>query len=119
MEDIFSKALDKLKDRPARLDDVGLWLFVTVNTARALIDSCDKSALDNNIFSGCATVREVQYRFDTVQGMYGRRFCGKKNPAYGYLCSLAAFFDERELTKEQAALIHEYYKCSRYLLYEI
>ena len=39
MDDIFERALDKFKDRPTRLDDVELWLFVTANTARALIDS--------------------------------------------------------------------------------
>ena len=60
MDDIFERALDCLKGRPKRLDDVELWLFVTANTARALIDSSDKSALGDDIFSGCSTVREVR-----------------------------------------------------------
>ena len=119
MDDIFERALDKLKDRPKRLDDITLWLFVTANTARALIDSSDKSALGDDIFSGCSTVREVQYRFDTVQGRFGSRLLGGKNPAYSYLCSLVAFFDDRALTDEQTALLDIYFKCTGLLLYEI
>ena len=49
--DVFSDVLQQLEQRPDRLSDIRLWLFVAVNTARALIDSTDKQALENAVFT--------------------------------------------------------------------
>lgn len=117
--DIFQQMLSKLAGRPQKLEDVETWLFVTVNTARALIDSVNKDDLNKDIFAGCASVREIQYRFDMTQGMYGRKFSQKRDPNYNYLCSLAANFDERVITEHEHELIELYSKTDKYLLYEI
>ena len=50
---------------------------------------------------------------------FGSRLRNGKNPAYSYLCSLVAFFDDRALTDEQTALLDIYFKCTGLLLYEI
>lgn len=117
--DKLSQVLQVLESRPKRLTDTEMWLFVTVNTARALIDSTDKKALENAVFSGCRTVAEIQYGFDTIQGRYAGRFRSTKNEVYNYLCSLIAFFPDRELTQGELALIDEYSSIDRYIIYEL
>ena len=117
--DIFQDVLSKLADRPHRLDDIETWLFVTVNTARALIASVNKDDLNKDIFSNCTSVREVQYRFDMMQGIYGRKFSQKRDRNYNYLCSLAANFDEADISSHEHELIEQYSKTEKYLLYEI
>ena len=118
-EDIFTAVQNELKDRPKRLTDTQMWLFVAVNTAGALIDSADKSVRVEDIFAGCKRTREIQLHFDMIQGRYGRKFNSASNSTYGYLCSLVAFFDDTELSDEQISLISRFSKADRFLVYEL
>ncbi len=117
--DVFSDVLQQLDQRPNRLSDIRLWLFVAVNTARALIDSTDKQALENAVFTDCKSVSEIQYGFDVIQGRYGRKFRSSSDARYNYLCSLVAFFSDRELTQEEIRLTQQYNKVDKYLIYEL
>jgi hypothetical protein len=117
--DVFSDVLQQLEQRPDRLSDIRLWLFVAVNTARALIDSTDKQALENAVFTDCKSVSEIQYGFDMIQGRYGRKFRSSTDARYNYLCSLVAFFSDRELTQEELVLAQQYNKVDKYLIYEL
>ena len=47
---IFSDMLSALNDRPNKISDIKIWLFVAVNTARALIDSTNKDDLNKLVF---------------------------------------------------------------------
>ena len=73
MTELFTAAKKLLAEHPKRLDDPKMWLFVTVNTARALIDNTDRSgmaALDDA--KSCHTAAELQRWYDSIQGRYGR-----------------------------------------------
>ena len=43
------KVKDELASRPRQLTDTSVWLFVAVNTARALIDSTRKADLSKAV----------------------------------------------------------------------
>ncbi|MBQ8119454.1 MAG: hypothetical protein IJ172_01550 [Ruminococcus sp.] len=120
-QDIFTTVRDELLKRPKRLTDRQMWLFVVVNTARAMIDCTDKAALDGfAVFDSCESVGEVQYAFDTVQGRYGREgFRMRTSAVYNYLCSLVALFEQDGLTDADRALIRQFGEVDRYLLYAI
>ena len=118
-KEIILKVKSILAEKPNRLSDIELWLFVTVNTAKALIDSTDKNALNINPFTECKTVSDVQRVFDMIQGRFGKKFSPKRNPVYNYLCSLIAFFPESELTESESQLLEKYWDIRSYLLYEL
>ena len=118
--DVFSDVLQQLEQRPDRLSDIRLWLFVAVNTARALIDSTDKQALENPVFTDCKSVSEIQYGFDMIQGRYGRDgFSYRNAPSYYYLSSLVARFPKAQLSGADHDKIREYYEHDIFLLYEV
>jgi hypothetical protein len=118
-DDIFKTVLETLKSRPKRLEDTEVWLFNAVNTAKALIDSTDKNAHENDVFTGCRTVSEIQLSFDMIQGRYGRKFSSASNRTYNYLCSLVAFCEDKELSDDELMLISQYNRIEKYLLYEL
>lgn len=118
-DSIIMKIKDELAGRPERLTDTSVWLFVAVNTARALIDSTNKDDLSKNVFADCKSVREIQRDFDMIQGIYGRKFSHKRCPAYNYLCSLVAFFQDKPLDDSDHKMIGEYNTIDEYLVYEI
>ncbi len=118
-KDMFGAAQEVLAQRPQKLTDRKMWLFVAVNTARALIAAVSKDELSKDRFTDCGCVSELQYNFDMIQGIYGRRFSSKKNPVYNYLCSLVAFFPDGDLSDDDRRLITEYNSEDRYLLYEM
>ena len=121
MNELFDDILAALADRPKKLTDVKSWLFVTVNTCRALVDNTKKE--DLHVIAELAEVKtaaELQSRFDMIQGLYGREgFTLRRDPRYFYLSSLAAYFEDRELTDEDRAFISEAGSFGRYLIYEI
>ncbi len=120
-DDIHAKLKTVLKAKPKRLTDFEQWLFVTVNTAKAIIDNADKDNLNAvSEFAECGSVAELQRQFDIVQGKFGREnFSERRSPDYIYLCSLVADFPDRELTDEDRKIIGRFCKINSYLLYEI
>lgn len=121
MTGTFERIKAKLGGKPKTLNDTKEWLFVAVNTARAMIDNADKADLAAaERFAECRTVSELQRNFDAVQGIYGReRFSYRNSPEYRYLCSLTAFFPEKELSDDDRRYIMQICGYDRYLLYEI
>ncbi|MBQ4256465.1 MAG: hypothetical protein II714_02290 [Oscillospiraceae bacterium] len=115
----MQKVKDELASRPRQLTDTSVWLFVAVNTARALIDSTRKADLSKAVFEDCRSTGEIQLNFDMIQGIYGRSFNSKRDPAYNYLCSLVAFFPDKPLDDNEQRLIAEYSSIDEYLVYEL
>lgn len=111
----------KLRQRPQQLIDLAQWLFVTINTAKSLIDNTDKTQfvyLKN--FANCDTTRDIQQFFDRIQGKFGNRnFSQRHNPKYLYLCSLVANFPQKILSSKDKQLISLFTDNDKYLLYEI
>ncbi len=121
MNSIFEELKTALKGRPKRLNDLNAWMFVTVNTARAMVDNTNKE--DMQVIAEaeqCHTSAELQRWFDSIQGRYGREgFSYRSRPVYYYLCSLTAFFGDIPLGDEDRAFIKQAGGYDRYLLYEI
>lgn len=116
---IFSDMLSLLNERSNKISDIKIWLFVVVNTARALIDSTNKDDLNKLVFDECCSVIEIQQNFDIIQGKYGKKFSSRKNPTYNYLCSIIAVFPDKTLTDDERTLIVQYNRVNEYLLYEL
>ena len=117
----FEKITKKLKTHPASLDSMDEWLFVAVNTMKAIVDNSKRE--DILVVLDVSTAKdtaEVKRFFDMIQGRYAREgFSFRNSPSYNYLCSLVARFDERSLNDENRDSIKSYYEENRYLLYEI
>ena len=122
MEDnIFINIKTELKARPKQLTKLDHWLFVAVNTSKAIIDNTSKSNLgivrklaDYNCTS------EIQQAFDIIQGKFGREgFSQRYSPNYRYLCSLVANYPDQEISNKDKNLIRQYNTVETYLLYEI
>lgn len=72
-DNIHDKIKTVLKAMPKRLTDLEQWLYVTVNTAKAIIDNSDKNTLNAvSVFAECRGTAELQRQFDIVQGKFGR-----------------------------------------------
>ncbi|MBK0041440.1 MULTISPECIES: hypothetical protein [Leuconostoc] len=118
--DYFEKLTIELNRHPHHIIDLNQWLFVTINTAKSIIDNSDKSQLIylKNFFS-CTQTSEVQQVFDTIQGKFGDKYFSEKNSSnYQYLCSLVANFPTTSLTDVEHELISSFVKIDKYLLYE-
>lgn len=115
--EILIRAKSELANKPKQLVDIDIWLFVAVNTARALIDSMNKNDLSNHTFGDCKSVSDMQRAFDKIQGIYGMKL--RRNLTYNYLCSLTAFYADKVLTEDDCRLIKEYEKIDKYLVYEL
>ena len=88
----FEQVEIKLHQRPKQLINLEQWLFVTINTAKSMIDNTDKTQfayLTN--FMKCDTTRDIQQLFDKIQGKFGTKnfFFVSVN----YFFSFSFFFD--------------------------
>ncbi|MGN0477382.1 MAG: hypothetical protein ACI4HM_08605 [Ruminococcus sp.] len=122
MEDnIYVKIKAVLRNKPKELSNLEQWLFVTVNTAKSIIDNTSKNNLGNVMkLSECNSTSQIQNEFDIIQGKFGREgFSQRYSPVYLYLCSLVANYPNQELSNEDRELIKQYNAVETYLLYEI
>ena len=122
MEDnIYIKIKTVLKHKPKELSNLDQWLFVTVNTAKSIIDNTSKNNLGDVMkLSECNSTSQIQHEFDIIQGKFGREgFSQRYSPVYLYLCSLVANFPDKELSDKDKELIRQYSIVKTYLLYEI
>lgn len=119
--ELFELTKTKLANRPKQIIDLNQWLFVTINTAKAMIDNTAKSQFAYlNYFIKCDTTREIQYLFDKIQGKFGSlNFSKRYSPKYLYLCSLVANFPPMNLSAENQKLISAFIGFNDYLLYGI
>ena len=120
-DEIYVQIATMLKDRPKQLTSLDQWLFVTVNTAKSMIDNTSKGNVDLVLrFADCSSISQVQHEFDIMQGKFGREgFSQRHNPNYYYLCSLVANFPNQELSQEDKERIKLYSTIGTYLLYEL
>lgn len=122
MENAIYVALKaELKAKPPKLTNLDQWLFVTVNTAKSIIDNTSKRNLGDVLkLCACERTGQLQHAFDIIQGKFGRDgFSQRYSPAYLYLCSLVANFPDQELSDRDKELIRQYSAVDTYLLYEI
>lgn len=117
----FENVKIKLKERPYKILILKQWLFITVNTAKSIIDNSDKTQFEYlKKFVLCTTTNEMQQLFDTIQGKFGNlHFSQRNNPNYLYLCSLVANFPETILTDEEQKSINAFISINQYLIYEL
>ncbi|WP_034989091.1 hypothetical protein [Liquorilactobacillus sucicola] len=118
---LFEATKEELRCRPKHLIDLNQWLFVTINTAKSMIDNTDKSRFVYlKKFVSCDTTRDIQQLFDKIQGKFGNTgFSKRHSPKYLYLCSLVANFPQTSLPSEASQLISYFVTEDKYLLYEI
>ena len=119
--EIYTRIKAELKDRPKQLSDLNQWLYVVVNTAKAMIDNTSKDSVDIVLrLANCDSTGQIQQEFDIMQGKFGRDgFSQRHSPNYIFLCSLAANFPNCELSHEDKELIAEYAEADTFLLYEL
>lgn len=118
---IYDNILTKLKSRIIQLDSLDEWLFVTVNTMRAIIDnSCKEDVSVVLKATELDSTDQIQQLYDTIQGRYGRDgFSYRNAPSYYYLSSLVARFPKTQLSGGDHDKIREYYEHDIFLLYEV
>lgn len=117
----FENIKIELMEHPYKIRILNQWLFITVNTAKSIIDNSDKTQSEYlKKFVLCTTTNEMQQLFDTIQGKFGNlHFSQRNNPNYLYLCSLVANFPETNLTGEEQKSITAFIGINQYLLYEL
>ena len=118
---MFEDVLRKIKTKPKQLVNLDDWLFVVVNTMKAIIENSCKEDVSLVLKArGCHTTSELQRMYDSIQGKYGRGgFSYRNDPKYSYLSSLVARYPETELTDKDKENIAMYYDIAEYLLYRI
>ncbi len=117
---MYERMLEKIREHVAALDSLEEWLFVAVNTMKAIVTNSAKGQ-EQVVLKAleCETTQEMQQLYDRIQGMYGREgFSYRNHPQYYYLSSLVARFPERKLTAKDKERIREFYATKDYLLYE-
>ena len=75
---------NKLSNRPILLDNTNDFLFVLVNTVKAMIENTDKSQLSelDKILDG-VTSQELKLAYDFCQGRFGQAgFSYRRHPNY-------------------------------------
>ena len=116
---MYERMLEKIREHVLTLDSLEEWLFVAVNTMKAIVTNSAKGQ-EQVVLKAleCETTQEMQQLYDKVQGLYGREgFSYRNHPNYYYLSSLVARFPERKLTAKDKERIREFYATKDYLLY--
>ena len=118
---LIDRVLERIEKTTERLDNKDEWLFVVINTMKAIIDnSCKEEIHLVRNAAYCQTTSELQAMYDAIQGKYGRDgFSYRNNPKYYYLSSLVARYPQEELTDEDRENISRYCEAEEYLLYRI
>ena len=121
MSDIYENVIEKLKTHPVSVDSMDDWIFITINTMKAIVDNSNKEEIAVVLKATFAKdTAEIQRFYDMIQGRFGRDgFSYRNSPSYYYLSSLVARFPEQLLSDEDREKINTYYVEERYLLYEI
>ena len=121
MDQYYMELKNKLSNRPILLDNTNDFLFVLVNTVKAMIENTDKSQLSelDKILDG-VTSQELKLAYDFCQGKFGKEgFSYRRHPNYFYLSSLIATFPEFELSKADLDYLKGIINFDNYLLYEL
>ena len=84
MDQYYMELKNKLSNRPILLDNTNDFLFVLVNTVKAMIENTDKSQLSelDKILDG-VTSQELKLAYDFCQGRFGQAgFSYRRHPNY-------------------------------------
>ena len=121
MINMFDNVLRTLQSRPGQLVKKDEWLFVTVNTMKAIIDNSQKNDIQEVLkATECMTTSELQRMYDVIQGKYGREGFSYRNAStYYYLSSLVARYPDEELNEKDKEIIVDFYGETEYLLYKL
>ena len=118
---IYDEVLKQLKGHPMQIDDLAEWLFVAINTMKAIVTNSAKGQEQIVLEAiNCGSTQEMQQLYDRIQGLFAREgFSYRNHPNYYYLSSLVARYPEHQLTEDDKNRIREYYNAEVYLLYEM
>ena len=121
MNEKYIDILLKLQRHVLQFDYLEDWLFLTINTMKAIVDNSGKNEMNVVLkaveLSGTA---QIQQLYDTIQGMYGREgFSLRNDPRYYYLSSLVARFPDMELSEADREKIRFFYECDKFFIYEL
>lgn len=118
---MFEDVLQALRSNLKQIEDLNEWLFVTINTMKAIIDNSNREDVQKvKKAAECSTTAELQRMYDMIQGKYGREgFSYRNNPSYYYLSSLVARYPNVKLTEEDKQSILNFFEISEYFLYKI
>ena len=116
---MYEEVLNKVQAHVETLDSLEDWLFVAVNTMKAIVTNSAKGQEPVVLKAAeCKNTSEVQRFYDRIQGMYGREgFSYRNHPKYYYLSSLIAIFPAKELSDDDREFIRKCYEAEEYLLY--
>lgn len=116
---MYEDVLNKVQTHVEKLDSLEDWLFVAINTMKAIVTNSAKGQEPVVLKAAeCKNTSEVQWFYDRIQGMYGREgFSYRNHPKYYYLSSLIAFFSAKELSDDDREFIRKCYEAEEYLLY--
>ncbi|MCD2256393.1 hypothetical protein ACNAN0_02605 [Agrilactobacillus fermenti] len=116
---ICAETLRILKQKPTEISDLSIWLFITINTAKAMIiNSAPTQVVALDRFLADQTTSQIQATFDQFQGQFGAdNFSMRHSQNYKYLCMLIANFPEQIISKTDKAAIKSDMKVNQYLLY--
>ena len=121
MDETYDSILMKLRTHVAQIDSLDDWIFVAINTMKAIVDnSCKKDTGFVLRAAEFSDTVQIQQLYDTVQGKYGREgFSYRNNPSYYYLSSLVARFPQTELSDADRDKIKECFEYDKFFLYEL
>ena len=121
MNDIYENVKERLKAHPVSVDSMDDWLFIAINTMKAIVDNSKKDETEVVLkTTSSEDTTQIQQFYDMIQGRFGRdNFSYRNSPSYYYLSSLVARFPKQILSDEDREKIKVYYEEGRFLLYEI
>ena len=121
MNDIYEWILQMLKQHITTVDSLADWLFIAVNTMKAIVVNTNKE--DASVVLKAADMEstdKIQQLYDMIQGRYGREgFSFRNDRRYYYLSSLVARYPKTELTDADRDKIKEFFGYDRYFMYEL
>ena len=101
---------DKRKTHPVNMDSLDEWLFVTINTMKAIIDNSRKEDVPVVLDTlNARDTAQIQQMYDVIQGRYVREgFLLRNASGYYYLTSLVARFPNTVINDEDKDKIRVY-----------
>lgn len=121
MNDLYQSIKDKLISRTKQIESLDEWLFVTVNTMKAIVDNSNKDEIDIVVqVADLQDTEQLQRFYDMIQGKYGREgFSYRNDERYYYLSSIVAKYPPTELSEKDRENVRGYIDYNHFFLYEL
>ena len=121
MDELFEQILQKLKKHITETDSQEEWLFIAVNTMKAIVGNTHKE--ETSVVLKAADMEytdQIQQLYDMIQGRYGREgFSYRTDQRYFYLSSLVARYPKMELNDAEREKLKAYFEYEKYFMYEL